>query len=253
MKLPASPRGRLVFLSGVVPVLFAAALALYRPPFFARLDDATYDSVVRSAGTQKPAGRVAIVDVDERSLAAIGQWPWRRDVMGRLITSLRAAGASVIAIDVIFAESDRYSATLPGSHPEGAQVSPDQQLAGVLRDNSVVLGYGLTFDPGAPSRRGCVLRPLDPAVITPPGGDTIEPFFRATGAVCNLPVLAEAAARSGFLNAAPDSDGILRRIPLLAELDGRVYPSLALASVIAATGAANPVLHVTTVNAATLT
>jgi hypothetical protein len=78
------------------------------------------------------------------------------------------------------------------------------------------------------------------------------PFFRATGAVCSLPVLAEGAGASGFLNAAPDSDGILRRVPLLLELDGRVYPGLALAAVMAATGARGAALRVSNVNASSL-
>ena len=96
-----------MLLSGVVPLLFAAILATYRPAFFARLDDATYDVVVRSSATRPPSGRVVIVDIDERSLSEVGQWPWRRDTMGRLITALGADGASAIAIDVIFAEPDR--------------------------------------------------------------------------------------------------------------------------------------------------
>src|SRR4029077_8905243 len=87
----------------------------------------------------------------------------------------------------------------------------------------------------------------------PPDAMRYEPFFHATGAVCNLPMLAEAAAAAGFLNAAPDSDGILRRAPLLAELDGRVYPGLALATVAAATGARDIALRIANVNASVLT
>src|SRR4029077_20687358 len=87
----------------------------------------------------------------------------------------------------------------------------------------------------------------------PPDAMRYEPFFHATGVVCNLPMLAEAAGASGFLNAAPDADGILRRVPLLAELDGRVYPGLALAAVAAATGARDMALRVANVNASVLT
>ena len=57
---------------------------------------------------RRPASRVVIVDVDDRSLSTIGQWPWRRDVVGRLITRLRDVGATAIALDIIFAEPDRY-------------------------------------------------------------------------------------------------------------------------------------------------
>ena len=245
-------RRRLFVLSAVVPVLFTLLLAIYRPPFFSRLDDATYDVVVRSTPTRKPMGRVAIVDVDEKSLAAVGQWPWRRDVMGRLITALRASGAKLVAIDVIFAESDRYDMET-GAQSAPAVTGPDQALANVLRDNGVVLGYGLTFDAGGPSASRCVLHPIGVAIVQPPGDEPADPFFRATGAACNLQVLSKAAPRSGFLNAAPDADGILRRAPLLAELDGRIYPSLALSAVAAVTGASNPVLRLTTVNASTLT
>ena len=252
LKLTRPPRRRLVFLSGIAPVLITTALAISRPPYFARFEDAAYDIVLRSASTRAPAGRVAIVDIDERSLSDVGQWPWRRDVMGRLISSLRAAGAAVIAIDVIFAESDRRDGgDRPGGEPPAT--TPDQALADVLRDGGVVLGYGLTFDPGGPSKRACALRPLPLAVIRPPGEEGTEPFFHATSAVCNLRQLAEAAPRSGFLNAAPDADGILRRAPLVAEFEGRVYPSLALSAYAAATGAGDPALRVSTVNATTLT
>lgn len=250
-KLFVLPQRRLVLLSAIVPVLFAAMLATFRPPLFSRLDDATYDVVVRSAGTQRPSSRVAIVDVDERSLAAVGQWPWRRDVVGRLVTALRQSGADVIAIDVIFAEPDRGERT--EADPTVRTAGPsDLALAATLRDRGAVLGYGLTFDAGSPPTRTCLLRPLSLAVVQPPGDDD-QPFFHATGAVCDLPVLANAAASAGFLNAAPDSDGILRRAPLLAEFDGRVYPSLALTAYTVAVGANHASLNVSTVNASTLT
>ncbi len=79
----------------------------------------------------------------------------------------------------------------------------------------------------------CVLHPVGLVVVHPQEETGSAPYFHATGVVCSLPMLAEAAGASGFLNAAPDSDGILRRVPLVAELDGRVYPSLALAAVAA--------------------
>jgi adenylate cyclase len=250
VKLLAPPFRRLVFLSGVIPVVFIAVLVVARPPYLARLDDATYDVVVRSAGTRPSSGRVAIVDVDERSLATVGQWPWRRDAIARLITSLRKRGAALVAIDVIFAESDRHGAS--DDRPDPPVAPSDQALAAVLHDAGVVLGYGLTFDPGGQSKT-CILRPIPLAVVRPPGVEEGEPYFRATGAVCNLPVLAAAAPRSGFLNASPDIDGILRRAPLVAELEGRLYPSLALSVYGAARDASQPALRVSTVNASTLT
>ena len=250
-----APRRRLVFLCGVVPVLAAAVLGVLRPTSLARLDDSVYDILLRSTPTKGPRQNVVIVDVDDRSLSTIGQWPWRRDIVGKLITRLRNAGASVIALDIIFAESDRYGQ--PGDSEERSPgrtaTTPDAALAGALHEGRVVLGYGLTFDAAPRPQRPCVLRPVGIVVVQPPDERGYEPLFHATGAVCNLPVLAGATAASGFLNAAPDSDGILRRVPLLAELDGRVYPGLALAAVVAATGSRDMELRIANVNASTLT
>ena len=229
-------------------MLLVAALALLRPAALARLDDAAYDVVVRMSDTRPPDSRVAIVDIDERSLESIGQWPWRRDLMGRLIARLRDAGAAVVAVDIIFAEADRYAPTGPGLDAE----TPDEAFAKTLRGSPVVLGYGLHFDPRIASKRRCVLHPAPLAIVQPPDAPAALPMFQATATVCNLPILAEAARRSGFLNAAPDRDGILRRVPLLAEHDGRVYPSLALAAVTAARPAGELVLRVETVNASKL-
>ncbi len=71
-----------------------------------------------------------------------------------------------------------------------------------------------------------------------------QPYFHATGAVCNLPVLTKAVNASGFMNAAPDPDGLLRRIPVLIEKDGLVYPSLAVTSVMSITGTRDATLRV---------
>jgi CHASE2 domain-containing sensor protein len=237
----AASRRRFVFLCGIAPVLVLAVLGVFRPAFLARLDDSVYDILLRSARTRGPSPNVAIIDVDERSLSALGQWPWRRDVVARLIARLRSEGASAIALDIVFAESDRN-----GPAADGA-------LADVLREGRVILGYGLTFDPTPSAHSACVLHPIGLAIMRPPGDTTDEALFHATGAVCNLPMLDESVAASGFLNAAPDADGILRRVPLLVELDGRVYPSLALAAVSAATGARDMALRIANVNAAVFT
>jgi HD-GYP domain-containing protein (c-di-GMP phosphodiesterase class II) len=245
---------RIILLSGITPVIVAACLAIVRPPWSARLDAAVYDTVVRSVSTRPPGNRVVIVDVDERSLADVGQWPWRRDVVGELIERLRALGASTIALDIVFAESDRYDELGEGVVRSSAnhRVAPDERLARTLRDGRVVIGYAMTFDGGRRAQERCVLHPVGLALVHPPGETDSTPFFRATGAVCALPILATAAGASGFLNAAPDADGILRRVPLLVELEGRVYPALALAAVAATTGARHMALHVSTTNDASL-
>ena len=246
---------RLIFLCGVAPVLVTAALGVLRPALLVRLDGSVYDILLRSARTKGPGRSVAIVDVDDRSLSTIGQWPWRRDVVARLVAGLRKSGASAIALDIIFAESDRYGQPEDTAGHSTADIGtrPDAALAGAVRQGRVILGYGLTFDAVPRPQRACTLHPIGIAIVRPADETRHEPLFHATGAVCNLPLLSEATATSGFLNAAPDADGILRRVPLLAELGGQVYPGLALAAVAAATGTRDMALRIVNVNASVLT
>lgn len=247
--LSGAKRPRLVFLCGAVPVVLVALLAVHRPALLARLDDSVYDVVLRSVPPRPPAHRVAIVDVDEQSLSTVGQWPWPRDVVGRLIGRLRDLGAATVALDIIFAEPDRYAQS------GGRARSPDDIFASMLVEGRVILGYGLTFEPGRRRDHGCVMHPVGLAILR--SRDVLEepeaPFFKAAGAVCSLPSLAKAAGASGFLNAAPDADGILRRVPLVAELEGRIYPSLALAAVSRTLQVRDIALRVSNVNASELT
>lgn len=226
---------------GVIPAIVAALLSLYRPPFFRNLEYVTYDLLVRAAPVRAPSGRIVIVDVDERSLSAVGQWPWRRDVVARLIAALRDAGAATVALDIIFAESDRYD--------DGNNT--DAVLADTLRAGKVVLGYALTFDPPPVRASACVQHPFGLAIVRRDDSQD-DPFFRATGAVCSLRALTQAAGASGFLNAAPDPDGLLRRVPLMLEFDGQIYPALSLAAVTAAARPRDAVLNVSNVNTSAL-
>jgi adenylate cyclase len=234
--------GRLVVLCGLIPTLVAAVLSLYRPAFLRNWEYGTYDVLLRATPTRPPGGQIVIVDIDDRSLTTIGQWPWRRDVIGQLVARLRELGAATVALDIIFAEPDRY---------DGVNVSPDAALAETLRGGRVVLGYAMTFGGGHSAPHPCELNALGLAIARR-DDSTEHPFFNATGAVCNLPVLTQAASASGFLNAAPDPDGLLRRIPVLLEYNGRVYPSLALTAVMAVTGTRDTTLRVANVNASTL-
>jgi adenylate cyclase len=231
---------RFILISGVLPALMVTALALYRPAFVVRLDDAVYDQTMRWAGTNPAHDRVVVVDVDERSLGKHGQWPWRRDLIARLVARLQDARASVVGLDIMFPEPDRSDS------------NADHVFAETLRRGRVIMGYGLTFEAAPEDASPCALHPLSVAIVQRGGDSDASPFFRATDAVCNLTVLADAAGASGFLNAAPDSDGILRRAPLVAEFDGRVYPSLAIAAISALTGTRDVVVHASTANSTSL-
>ena len=130
---------RLALACGLVPTLLAAVLALSaRPPSPTSSTD-VYDTLVRSLTPAPPTERVVVVDVDEKSLSAIGQWPWRRDVVARSWTRCADWAPPSIGVDVIFAEPDRDTT--------GA-FAPDAVLADSLQQGGVVLGYAMRFDDG---------------------------------------------------------------------------------------------------------
>jgi adenylate cyclase len=236
-----------VLVCGVLPAVLTVALVVFRPGFVGELDARTYDLLLRASPVRAPDPRIVVVDIDDRSLASIGQWPWRRDVIARLVTQLRAHGARIVAFDLLFAEPDRYA-----GGPASGPTAPDAALADALRAGGAVLGYALTFGEIEGGVRPCVLHPLAVPTVAAGNGPSENPLFRATGAICSLPALAEAAGASGFLNAVPDADGILRRVPLVIEYAGRAYPGLALAAVMAATGTRPTALRATHANAVSL-
>ncbi len=179
---------------------------------------------------------VRYVDIDEESMKRIGQWPWPRTTMARLTTTLRDAGAAVIAYDVVFPEQDRTSPELIAANlPAGAtwdatrtqlQALPsnDAAFAQALKTSPSVLGFILTDrDTG----RAPILK-KDLALIGDPESKPINAVLPFAGATVSLDILQQAARGTGSFNTAPDRDGIVRRVPLFVSHKGKVFPGLAL-------------------------
>jgi hypothetical protein len=91
----------------------AVLLSIVRRAAMADLELRAYDELLRRTTRPPPTGRVSIVAVDDKSIAEIGQWPWGRDVVARLVERLSDLGARVIALDVILSEPDRLGSSLP--------------------------------------------------------------------------------------------------------------------------------------------
>jgi adenylate cyclase len=198
------------------------------------MDLRLYDATFRWNRIQDPVEGVALVVVDDASIAIKGQWPWPRDELARLVDTLVARGAEVVAFDVLLSEPDRGASTDP-SNPDA--LSPgDAVLARSVGSGPVVLGHAFTFNgPSRPEGSGCVLHPLPLVQVHRVAhADPLHNLFRAAGAVCSLPGLSKAAASSGFLNASSDRDGVMRRAPLLVAWGDQVFPALSLAAVLQA-------------------
>jgi CHASE2 domain-containing sensor protein len=240
--------GRLVLLCGLAPALLTIALAIWRPWVIAQIDRRVYDQFLHALPVSpQDDSRVTVIDIDERSVAAVGQWPWSRDVLAKLVIRLHEMGATVIALDVIFPESDRFQRVEPARNDD-----TDAALAAALRQARVIVGYAFTFNDRSTGSPGCAAEPLRMPIIQSSGSNLELPAFHATGVVCSLPLIANAAQGSGFLNAVPDPDGMLRRVPLIIEHQGHLYPALGLAAAMAATATHPSALRLLNVNATSL-
>ncbi|TLX61104.1 adenylate/guanylate cyclase domain-containing protein [Stutzerimonas nosocomialis] len=220
--------GRLAAFGGL---LAACLVYLYEPAVVQTLRNGLFDQYQRWQPRAAPAGTPAIqiVDIDEASLARLGQWPWPRTRMAELLDRLREAGAAVVVFDVLFAEPDRTSparvATQPGI-PEAlsrqlAQLADhDQQLAVALARQPTVLGFAATAAAGADSpRKRFAVRSDDPQAVLA----QVPGFGGSVGA---LPELQEVAAGNGAMTFVPDADGVVRRVPLLIRAGEELLPSL---------------------------
>ena len=225
-------------------VLFAAISArVVAPDLLDRLSLIAFDLYQRALPRAPGNSPIRIVDIDDKSLAKIGQWPWPRTVVAKLVERLAASGAAVVAFDIDFAEPDRTSPKLllpliaqNGGDAADAQKllstlpDPDQRLATAMRKVPVVTGFILADS-------GETRAPAAKAGFAFAGDDPLGHVDNFTNAVANLPVLEAAAAGDGFLNQLPEWDHVVRRLPLVLTLDGKPYPSLAAEALRLAVGA----------------
>ena len=248
----------LIFTCGVVFSLIVGMLYIRQPLLLQFLDEKIYDVLLVQTATPKTSGVPVICDLDERSLAEYGQWPWPRYRVALLLAKLRQAGALAVGLDIVFAESDNTSPHVlqsqlkrdlnvdvgfTGLPPQ--LMDNDQVLGGVLGSGPYVLGYFFNFKADRVSG-DCHLHPVAAAIKREAGVQAADSYLqRAPSVICNVPVLSESAPASGFFNADPDRDGVLRRAPLLMNFQGgQIYPSLALATLMQATGIGQVVLKV---------
>ncbi len=237
---------RTALLLGAVLAALAHASGLAPLRYVTELDLAIADARLRALMPRTLDPRIVIVDVDEKSLAEIGRWPWGRDKLAALTDELFVnQHAALVGFDMLFVEPDASSGLpalerLAAGVPELAnrlgawrtELDFDARFARALADRPVVLGYYLTNQRDA-RRTGTLPVPVfDAAALH---GRPIA-FTRWDGWAASLDRFAHAAPHAGYINNVVDRDGLLRSVPLISQVEGRFVESFGLAMFRAYTG-----------------
>ncbi len=247
MVLTAERKAQLTAMGlGLAIVFFHAYWSLTDQPALAdlrnRLDWLIYDLRFTNVESDPLLNdTIVIVDLDERSQAAEGRWPWPRRRFAELLQKLHEAGVAVSALDIMFTDRELNPADLvreAGLEQGGSLTLSEQQwrslanymdgdrvLAEVLAANEIVVGYSFANDSAG-------INSLPPPVqlLNPVDLSRYE-IPQARAILSNLPVVSDAANAQGFFSVSEDADGTLRHYNLLYGFQGNYYPSLALEAV----------------------
>jgi adenylate cyclase len=202
--------GRLVPLSLLLALIVWGALQWLAGPLLGRLDERAADLAWLLTAQHKDERRLIIVDIDEKSLREVGPWPWPRSTQARLMERLAQAGVSQQVHDVVFAETR----------------AGDDELAAAVRQRRPVLAQVFALQQGGATSGGQLAGAL-------PWPGCPAPFDAATGYLANAPAVAAAAGQVGHITPRIASDGAVRHVPAVICYQGRSYPALSLAAMLA--------------------
>ncbi|PCJ89182.1 MAG: adenylate/guanylate cyclase domain-containing protein [Thiotrichaceae bacterium] len=217
-------------------------------PILTSLENQAYDARLKITLPEQVDKQVVIIDIDEKSLDEIGQWPWNRNILATINDRLfDLYQIKAIGYDIVFAEADidegakllnKMASGSLRDDPEFIQeynrVMPslqhDRRFAESLKDRKTVLGFVM----GTDTIKGDLPKP-----IAKLDKKTLKNLAvnKPTGYTANLKILQDSAYSGGFFdNPLLDDDGVFRRVPLIQTYGNDLHESLALALTRVATG-----------------
>lgn len=210
------------------------------------LDSRMVDWMFNLRGGKPTAGRCVIVDIDDKSLAELGQWPWPRTVIADLLRKVSADEPTVIGMDMVFAEPDRLSprrfvdelARETGVKIDLPKDSLDNDVAlgdALAEGLPVVLGYLFILIPDGVPQPQEVPFPSCNIAWLPPGAEA--PLLHAWRPLLNVPSISSGGMTEAFWNAWVEGDAVVRQVPLFIEYNDLPYPGLAMEMYRVGTGA----------------
>ncbi len=241
-RLSAVFGSRVSRLMGLVLLIALIAIRIVDPVFVSTIRNQSFDFFQRINTRPYAPAPVTIVDIDEKSLAIYGQWPWSRTRIAQLVTKLTQSGAITIGFDMVFAEPDRLSPSriavdnpgLPETVRAELSKLPNNEnaFASAMENSRVVLGETGARVPDD-SQLAREVAQMPNAILGP---DPSRFLVRYAGLVQNLEILNRKAAGRGVFSVEPDPDGVFRRMSIVLEVQKQLRLALSTEVLRIATG-----------------
>ncbi|MEV9593491.1 adenylate/guanylate cyclase domain-containing protein [Aliarcobacter butzleri] len=209
--------------------IFLSAIYIFFPNLPDSLDNRLRDYLFTIRGELPHNQNVVIVDIDETSIKSLGQWPWSRDKLAKILENLTLANVGIVGLDIVFAEEDRTS---PHKILQDLKIykkdvpNYDLEFANVVENSPVILGY--QFDLVKKDNVNAKVPQIPAIFIEKDKPQDKSYLIEAYNTILNIPQIQDKAYSSGFFNNIPDDTGIIRSVPLIISYDDTIYPSLAL-------------------------
>ncbi len=229
-------------LLALVLLLLMVALRVVDPAPLETLRLKTFDLYQIALAPKPTPQQVIIVDIDEKSLDELGQWPWPRSLLAKIIDKVGKAGAVAVGLDILFPEHDRMSpANMAGiveayDKDTAARLrkmkSNDEVFADAMTRTRVVLGQS-GYHRELKQWHAGELKQSPIAMLGPDPQAFLDTY---PGMVRNVPELEAKAQGRGMVSLRPETDGVVRKMPLVMMAQGKMLPSLSLELLRVATG-----------------
>ena len=209
-------------------IIFILFLKFFEPSFVRKISNLNYDTYQTLFLQNFDRQDIRIIDIDDKSIKEIGQFPWRRDKLAKIIDNLNKANPKVIAFDIFFSEPDREnpSKILDELLINSEDVlNSDEEFLKSINNSKVVLPIvGL----GAQQESEENLNDNIKAKFIFKGQAAINSLYKFSNGLTSLKSINDNAKGIGSISIIDSEDGILRYVPLLVGINNQVWPALSL-------------------------
>ena len=228
-----------IYLGGVFLILIL--IKFINPPIIQKISFINYDfyQKVFNRGEVKD---VTIVDIDEKSIAKVGQFPWRRDAYSKILKNLNKHNPKAIAFDIVFSEEDKQN---PKDLLLQLQKESNQLIDVEVLDTNKIFVDSIKNSKiilpilGEPNDNFVKNESKPKARIIAKGENPKNFIYKFKNKIISLEEISNAASGIGSISLIPNIDGVIRNVPVLYNIDNRIWPSLALEAVRVASGQKN--------------